>query len=181
MLQISRKSFIFDKRNTQFIEATLKIIYCHVATLRLKGFINHQPDIDEIYLNAEGPYEEKYQFLINKQESTDINHFSNPETFIEYTNDMEGIYKNIEGYNPNKEQKILIVLDDMIAGILSNKKRNPVVTELFIRGRKLNISLVFITQPYFAVPKNAFNHLSDIKFQDFRIFTKNVLKNHIYF
>ena len=102
---------------------------------------------------------------------------------------MDDIYKNIEEYNPNKKRKILIVFDDMIADMLSNKKLNPIVTELFIRGRKLNISLVFITQSYFAVPKNirlnsthyfimkipnkqelqqiAFNHSSDIDFKDF--------------
>ena len=58
---------------------------------------------------------------------------------------MNDIYKSVEEYNPNKEQKILIVFDDMIADMLSNKKLNPIVTELFIRGRKLNISLdVFI-------------------------------------
>ena len=67
---------------------------------------------------------------------------------------MDDIYKNIEEYNPNKKQKILIVFDDFIANVLSNKKLNPVVTELFIRGKKLNISLFFITQSYFAVPKN---------------------------
>ena len=67
---------------------------------------------------------------------------------------MNDIYKSVEEYNPNKEQKILIVFDDMIADMLSNKKLNPIVTELFIRGRKLNISLVFITQSYFAVWKN---------------------------
>ena len=67
---------------------------------------------------------------------------------------MDDIYKNTEGYNPNKKQKILIVFDDMIADILSNENLNPIVTELFIRGRKLNISLVFISQFYFAVPKN---------------------------
>ena len=67
---------------------------------------------------------------------------------------MDDFYKNIEEYNPNKKRKILIVFDDMIADMLSNKKLNPIVTELFIRGRKLNISLVFITQCYFAVPKN---------------------------
>ena len=66
---------------------------------------------------------------------------------------MEYIYKNIEEYNPNKKQKVLIVFDDMIVDILSNKKLNPIVTELFIRGIKLNISIVFITQSYFAVPK----------------------------
>ena len=63
---------------------------------------------------------------------------------------MDDIYKKIEEYNPNKKRIILIVFDDM----LSNKKLNPLVTELFIRGRKLNISVVFITQPYFSVPKN---------------------------
>ena len=67
---------------------------------------------------------------------------------------MDDIYKNIEDYNPNKKHKILIVFDDMIADMLSNKKLNPIVTELFIRRRKLNISLVFITQSYFSVPKD---------------------------
>ena len=67
---------------------------------------------------------------------------------------MDNIYKNIEEYNPNNKRKILIVFDDMIADMLSNKKLNPMVTELFIRGIKLNISLVFITQSYFKVPKD---------------------------
>ena len=67
---------------------------------------------------------------------------------------MDDVYKNIEEYNPNKKRKILIVFDDMIADMLSNKKLNPIVTESFIRGRKLNISLAFITQSYFVVPKN---------------------------
>ena len=97
---------------------------------------------------------------------------------------MNDIYKNIEEYNPNKKRKILIVFDDMIADMLSNKKLNPIVTELFIRSKKLNISLVFITKSYFVLPKNirlnpthyfimnipskrelqqiAFNHSSDI-------------------
>ena len=66
---------------------------------------------------------------------------------------MDDIYKNIEECNPNKKCKILIVFDDLIADILINKKVNPIVTELFNRGRKLNISLAFITQSYFAVPK----------------------------
>ena len=61
---------------------------------------------------------------------------------------MDKIYKNIEEYNPNKKRKILIVLDYVIADMLSNKKLNPIVTELSIRGRKLNISLAFITQSY---------------------------------
>ena len=67
---------------------------------------------------------------------------------------MYHIYKNIEEYNPNEKRKILIVFDGMIADMLSNKKLNPIVTESFIRRRKLNISLDFITQSYLAVPKN---------------------------
>ena len=67
---------------------------------------------------------------------------------------MDDIYKNIEDYNPNKKQKILIVFYCKIADMLSNKKLNPIVTELFIRGRKLNISIIFIIQSYFAVPRN---------------------------
>ena len=73
---------------------------------------------------------------------------------MEYSNDMQDVYKNIEEYNPGKKRKILIVFDDMIADIINNKKLNPVVTELFIRGRKLNISIVFITQSYFKVLKD---------------------------
>ena len=66
---------------------------------------------------------------------------------------MHDVYKNINHYNPNKENKILIVSNDMIADMINNKKLNSIVTELLIRGRKLNISLVFITQSYFKVPK----------------------------
>ena len=68
---------------------------------------------------------------------------------------MDDIYKNIEDYNPNEKHKTLIIFDDTIADMLSNKKLNPIVTELFIRVRKLNICLVFITQSYFLAPKVA--------------------------
>ena len=114
-------------------------------TNSLFNLISQQPDIDKIYLYAKDPYEAKYQFLINKRESTALKHFNGSKDFIEYSNDMDDTYRNIAEYNPNKKSKIFIVLDDMIADILSNKKLNPVVTELFIRDRKLNISLVFIT------------------------------------
>ena len=83
--------------------------------------------------------------LINKRESTGLKYLNDRKAFIEYSNDMDDIYENIEEYNPNKKQKILIAFGDMIADMLSNKKLKPVVTGLFIRGRKLNISLVFIT------------------------------------
>ena len=91
--------------------------------------------------------------LINKRESTGLKYLNYSKAFIESSNDMDDIYKNIEEYNPNKKQKILIVFDNMIPDILSNKKLNPIVTELFISGRKLNISFIFIKQSYFAVRK----------------------------
>ena len=119
----------------------------------LINLINIEPDIDKIYLNAKDPYEGKYQLLINKRESTGLQYLNDSKAFIEFSNEMDNIYKNIEEYNRNKKRTILIVFDDMIANTLSNKKLNPIVTELFIIGRKLNICLVFITQYYFAVPK----------------------------
>ena len=91
---------------------------------------------------------------INKREKVGLDHFKDSKSFMEYSNDMQDVYKNIEDYNLGKKHKILIVFDDMIADMINNKKLNPVVTELFIRGRKLNISIVFITQSYFKVPKD---------------------------
>ena len=88
------------------------------------------------------------------REKVDLKHFNDPKAFIEYSNDMYDVYKNIDEYSIDKERNILIVFDDMTADIIKNKKLNSIVTELFIRGRKLNISLVFITQSYFKVPKN---------------------------
>ena len=64
---------------------------------------------------------------------------------MEYSNDIHNVYKNIEDYNPRKNRKVLIVFDDTIADMINNKRLNPIVTELFISGRKLNISIVFIT------------------------------------
>ena len=123
-------------------------------TNALLNLIHNQPDIDKIYLYAKDLYEDKYQYLINKRESAGIIHLNDPKAFIEYLNDMHKVYKNIDKYNPDKENKVLIVFDDMIADMISNKKLNAVVTELFIRGRKLNIYLVFITQSYFKIPKD---------------------------
>ena len=108
---------------------------------------------------------------------------------MEYSNDMQDFYKNIEDYNPGKKRKLLIVFHNMISDMINSKKLNTVATDLFIRSRKLNISIVFITQSYFKVPKNvtlnfrhffimkipnkrelqqiALNHSSDIDFKDF--------------
>ena len=120
----------------------------------LLNLIEDHIDIDKIYLYVKDPYKAKYQHLINKRESLGINHFDDPKAFIEYSNNMPGVYKNINYYNPDKEYKVLTVFDDMIADMIHNKKLDSVVTELFIRGRKLNISLVFITQSYFKIPKD---------------------------
>ena len=123
-------------------------------TNALLNLINNQPDIDKIYLYEKDPYETKYQYLINKRKKVGLNHFDDPKDFMEYSNGMQDVYKNIEDYNPIKKHKILIVFDDMIADTINNKKLNPVVTELFIRDRKLHISFVFIMQYYFKVPKD---------------------------
>ena len=119
---------------------------------------------------------------------------------MEYLNDMQDIYKNIEEYNPTKKRKVLIVFDDIIADMINNNKLNPIVTEVFIRGRKLNIFIVFITQSYFKVPKDvrlnsthffimkipnkrelqqiALNHSSDIDFKYFIKIYKKYTKDH---
>ena len=115
---------------------------------------NLQPDIHKICLYSKDPCEAKYQFLIDKRESTGLKHFNDSKAFIEYSNNMVAIYKNIGNYNSNEKRKTLIVFDEMISDILSNKILNPIVTELFIRGRKLNISLGFITQSFSSVPKD---------------------------
>ena len=98
-----------------------------------------------MFLYAKDPYEAQYQLLINKIESTDLKYLNDSKPFTEYSNDMDDIYKNIEEYNPNKKWNLLVVFADMIGDMLSNKILNPIVTELFIRGIKLSISLVFIT------------------------------------
>ena len=100
----------------------------------LLNLIEKQPDIDKIHLYAKDPYEAKYQYLSHKGEGVGIDHFNDPKAFIEYSNNMHDVYKNIDDYNVNKDRKILIVFDDMIADIIHNKKLNSKVTELFIRG-----------------------------------------------
>ena len=127
-------------------------------TNALLNLINNQQDIDKIYLHAKDPYQDKYQYLINKRESVGLKYFNDPKAFIKYSNDMHSVYKNIDNYNLNKENKILIVFDDMISDMINNNKLNSILTELFIRGRKLNISLIFITESYFKVPKDVRNN-----------------------
>ena len=81
---------------------------------------------------AKDPYEAKYQFLINKIDSIGLKHFNDPKAFIEYSNYMQDVSKNIDEYNTDKECKILIVFDGMIAGMINNKKLNSLVTELLL-------------------------------------------------
>ena len=97
-------------------------------TNALLNLINNQPDIDQIYFYAKDPYEKKYQYLINKRENVGLNHFNDPKGFIEYSNDMQDVYKNIEDYNPIKKRKVLIIFHDMIADMINNNKLNPIVT-----------------------------------------------------
>ena len=110
----------------------------------LLNLISHLPGfhkIYKIYLYTRHSCEAKYQLLINKRESVGLKNCNYPKGFIEYSNDMDDISENIDEYNPNKKGKILIVFHDMLSDLLSDKKRNPVVTKLYLGGRKLNINL----------------------------------------
>ena len=102
---------------------------------------------------SKDPYETKYQFLINKREGTGLKLFNDTKSFIEYSNDMQVVYKNVQKYNIGKKRKILIVFDNVIVDVINNEKLNPIVTERFIKGRKLNTSILFTTQLYFKAPK----------------------------
>ena len=88
----------------------------------LLNLINNQPDIDEIYLCANDSYEAKYQYLINICEKAGLNHYDDPKAFMDYSYNMQDVYKNIEEYNPRKKRNVLMVFDDMIANMINNKK-----------------------------------------------------------
>ena len=145
--------------------------------------------IDKIYLYATDLDEPKYQLLINKREKAGINFNNDPNVLIEYSNSIDDILSDIEDYIKKRKRKVLIIFDDMISHVMSDKKAQQVLTDLFIRCRKLNISLCFLTQPYFSVPKDvrlncthyilfklnnkrelkniAINHSADIDYKDF--------------
>ena len=116
--------------------------------------ISHRLNVDKIYLYVKNSCKANCQLLITKRESTVLKHVNDSKTFFVYLNHMNDKYKNIEEYNPKNKRKMLLAFNDLIADMLSNKKHSSIVTELFISGRKLIISLAFITQSYFAVPKN---------------------------
>ena len=160
------------------------------------NFINEQNDTDKIYLYARDLNEPKYKYLIKKREDVGIKHANNPNAFIECSNAIDDVYENINDYNSKRRRKILIVFDDMIAYIMTNRRFQAVIKGLFIRCRKLNISLAFITQFCFSVPKDvrlnstyyliikinnrkelqniAINHSADIDYKDFmKIYSDN--------
>ena len=109
--------------------------------------IKHQrQNIDKIYLYVKNPFESKYQLLINERERVGIENLKNAKAFIDYSQTIDDVYETLEDYNPTKKRRVLIVFDDMIADMKSNKKLSPIVAELFLRGRKLNISHVAMSQ-----------------------------------
>ena len=122
-------------------------------TNTLLDLINEQKDIDKIYLYAKDLSEPKYEYLIKNRKNSGIKHLNDSKAFVEYSNAMNDVYENIDNYNPNRKRKVLILFDDMVAGIMTNKRFQLIIEDLFIRCRKSNISLVFITQSYFSVPK----------------------------
>ena len=117
--------------------------------------INNFHPINKIYLYTKDTDEEKYQYLINKREQAGIKNLNDPHAFIEYSSDMNDVLDDINNYDKNRDQKVLTVFDDMIADIMRSEKFKAIVKEFFIRCRKLNISIVFITQSYFRTPKDA--------------------------
>ena len=110
--------------------------------------------IDKIYLYAKDLEEPKYQLLNKKREQAGIKNLKDKNVFIEYSNNMDDIYDDINDYNKKRKRKVLIVFDDKISNVMSNKKAQQLLKELFIRCRKLNILLCFLTQSYFSVPKD---------------------------
>ena len=100
---------------------------------------------DKIYLYAIDLSEPKYEYLIKRREDAGIKNVNNPNAFIVCSNTMDDAYEDIDNYNPKRNKKVFIVFDVMIADIMTNKKFEAIIKESFIRCRKLNISLVFIT------------------------------------
>ena len=124
-------------------------------TNTLLHLINNLHPIDKIYLYAKDIHEPKYEYLINKREQAEIKNLNDPNAFIEYSDDMNDVLDDINDYNKNRDKKVLIVFDDMIADIEYNKNFKRIIKELFYSARKINVSIVFITQSYFRALKDA--------------------------
>ena len=124
-------------------------------TNTLLHLINNLHPIDKIYLYAKDIHEPKYEYLINKREKAGIKDLNDTDAFIEYSEDMDDVLDDINHYNKIRDKKILIVSDDMIVDIDYNKNFKRIIKELFYRARKINVSIVFITQSYFRALKDA--------------------------
>ena len=148
---------------------------CSGKTNTLLHLINNFHPIDKICLYAKDTDEKRYQFLINKREQAGIENLNDPYAFIEYSNDMNDVLDDINNYNKIRDKKVLIIFDDMIADIMRSEKFKAIVKELFIRCRKLNISVVFITQFYFRFPKDA--RLTSTHYMLMKIGNKKELKS----
>ena len=131
--------------------------------------------IDKSYLYAKDLEEPKYQLLIKKREQAGIKNLKDKNAFKEYSNNMDDICDDINDYNKKRKRKVLIVFDDMISHVTFNKKAQKVLKELFIRCRKLNISLCFLTQSYFSVPKDV--RLNCTHYVIFKLNNKRELQN----
>ena len=123
-------------------------------TNTLLHLINNLHPIDKIYLYAKDIHEPKYEYLIIKREQAGIKNLNDPQAFIEYSDDMDDALDDINDYNKNRDKKVLIVFDDIIADIKYNKNFKRIIKELFYRARKINVSIVFITQSYFRALKD---------------------------
>ena len=130
---------------------------------------------DRIYLYAKDLSKPKYEFLTNNRKNAGIKHFNDPTAFIEYSNDMDDVFTNIDECNKQRKRKVLIIFDDMIVDIMSSKNFKAIIKELFIRCRKLNISIVFITQSYFRAPKDT--RLNSTHYVIMKIQSKKELQN----
>ena len=124
-------------------------------TNTLLQLIKNLHPIDKIYIYAKDIGEEKYKFLINKREQAGLKNLNNSKGFIEYSDDMDDVLDDINNYNKNRDKKVLIVFDSMIADIEYNKNFKRIIKELFYRARKINVSIIFITQYYFRALKDA--------------------------
>ena len=124
-------------------------------TNTLLHLINNLHPIDKIYLYAKDIHEPKYEYLINKGEQAGIKNLNDPKAFIEYSDDMDVVLDDINNYNKNRDKKVLIVFYDMIADTEYNKHFKRIIKELFYRARKINVSIIFITQSYFRALKDA--------------------------
>ena len=144
-------------------------------TNTLLHLINNLHPIDKIYLYTEDIHESKYEYLINKREQTRIKNLNDPKAFIEYSDDMDDVLDDINNYNKNRDKKVLIVFDDMIADIEYNKNFKRIIKELFYRARKINVSIVFITQSYFRALKDA--RLNSMHYILMKIGNKKELKS----